>query len=237
MVTGRGKALILLAVCVGFAFGCGARTDMLFDEGSGGALGGYPSGGDGDTSGFASAGYTTGGYGNVSGYGGSISVGGAPVGGFGSAGFTQGGFHAGGSGSAGAPFGGFGASGGFSGSFGTGGAAGAPFGGFGGVAGAGEAGAGGSGGIVELCVGAAQSACDKCVCSTCGSQLNACFTDIGCALIFACVQEQQCGLNCYQNATCRGVIDQFGGLTGSAVNEVFSLASCSVTTRPGCGCN
>jgi hypothetical protein len=232
MVTGRGKALILLAVCVGFAFGCGARTDTLFDEGGGGALGGYPSGGDGDTSGFASAGYSTGGYGNVSGYGGSISVGGAPIGGFGSAGFagfTQGGFHAGGSGTAGAPFGGFGASGGFSGSVGTGGVAGAPLGGFGGVAGA--------GGIVELCVGAAQSACDKCVCSTCGSQLQACFTDIGCALIFACVQEHQCGLNCYQSATCRGVIDQFGGLTGSAVNEVFSLASCSVATRPGCGCN
>jgi hypothetical protein len=235
MVTGRGKALILLAVCVGFAFGCGARTDTLFDEGGGGALGGHPSGGDGDTSGFASAGYATGGYGNVSGYAGSISSGGAAIGGFGSAGlagFTQGGFHAGGSGSAGAPFAGFGAVGG---SVSTGGAAGS---GFGGVAGMGAAGAGGSGGIVELCVGAAQNACDRCFCSTCGSELNTCFTDIGCASIFVCIQANHCGgLNCYQNATCRGVIDQFGGLTGSAVNEVFSLASCSATSRPACGCN
>jgi len=246
MATGRGKVLIVATLCMGAALGCGARTDTLFDDGAGG----YADVGN-DSAGGASAGsYGAGGY-----TAGSFGTGGGYVGGY-NAGGSGAGFHAGGSiGTAGTSFGGFGAVGGF---FGTGGVAtggsgavagfgavggivgiaGTSFGGFGAVGGSGVAGSGGSGGIVDLCVGVAQTSCNKCQCTSCGSQLNGCFGDLGCVLVLACVQETNCqALGCYQASTCRGVIDQFGGLTGSAIEEVFSLASCTATTRSTCGCN
>jgi hypothetical protein len=252
-MTSRGKALTLAVACLGAALGCGARTETLFDDGTGGSsFGAFAGDGLGA---FAGGGFGGQAMGGSHATGGSLGLAGsAPVGGFGTGGFgTAGGIGVGGSfgggagGSLGAagfagtgfPFGGtFGAGGSVSagGSLGTAGTV--STGGFGAVAGSSEAGAGGSGGIVELCVGASQSACNKCVCQSCGTQLNSCFSDIGCALIFACVAQTQCqGIACYQNSTCRPVIDQFGGLAGPALSEVFSVATCSVTSRGSCGCN
>jgi len=221
----RGKALIFTVACFGAASGCGARTDTLFDDGSG--LGGFNAAGRGQGGSSSFAGNT--------GRGGFATGGSAIAGGFGRGGTSPtAGTHSGGAAAAGGGgfggFGGFGNVGNFAGSL--------AFGGSGAIGGLGEAGAGGTGGIVELCVSAAPTACEKCLCQGCGSELTACFSDVGCALIFACAQQKQCqGFNCYQNSTCRGVIDQFGGLTGPSVSEVFSLASCSVTARANCGCN
>jgi hypothetical protein len=239
----RGKALILTTAALVAVLGCGARTDTLFDDGSGGSsFGAYGAGGQAHGGGYPTAG-TQGRGGNSSGgyaTAGSFGVGGQGVGG----GYTAGNFGVGGSfGTSGS----FGTAGSFgtSGSFGTGGAVstggtgplGGSFGtgGFGAVGG--DAGAGGSGGIVDICVSSAQTACNKCLCQSCGTDLNTCFSDLGCVLIFACIQQKQCqGFGCYQNSACKSVIDQFGGLTGAPVNEVFSLASCSVTARTSCGC-
>jgi hypothetical protein len=218
----RGKALIFTVACFAAAIGCGGRTDTLFDDGSG--LGGFNAAGSGQGGGSSLAGNT--------GRGGFGIGGSAIAGGFGLGGASPtAGTHSGGAATAGGVgFGGFGNVGNFAGSL--------AFGGSGAIGGVGQAGAGGTGGIVGLCVSAAPTACDKCLCQGCGSELTACFSDLGCALIFACVQQQQCqGFSCYQNSTCRGVIDQFGGLTGPSVSEVFSLASCSVTARANCGCN
>jgi hypothetical protein len=235
---------MLVIACFGAALGCGARTDTLFDDGDGtivagfggtsfaGTGGGVGVAGSASRAGSGAGGSGTGGTFGSSGFGGFITTGGT----LGTAGF----------GSAGSPFGGsFGTAGSFgtggvgTGGFGVGGFSGSvSAGGFGGVAGSSIAGAGGSGGIVDLCVGASQTACNKCVCQSCGSELDSCFTDIGCALIFACFAQTQCnGLGCYQASTCRPIIDQFGGLTGPAVGEVFSLATCAATSQTNCKCN
>jgi hypothetical protein len=232
----RGKAFIFTAACLAAAIGCGARTDTLFDEGVGGDgfgafnAGGQAHGGSVDTAGSRGLGGSS----SIGGFGtaGSFGFGGSNVGGLGTAGSfgTGGGFPRGGSGNVAGTGQTAGSSNAFGGSFSSGG--------FGAVGGFGEAGAAGTGGIVDLCVGTAQTACDKCLCQSCSSQINACFSNIGCALILACAQQKQCqGFNCYRNSTCRGVIDQFGGLTGAPFSEVFSLATCSVTSRTSCACN
>ena len=231
----RGNAVIfkvLSLACLSVVLGCGARTDTLFDDGSG--LGGYDSGGQGQGGGQPTAGGfgNTGNFGNAGGFGNTGNFGNA--GGFGNTGNFG---NAGGFGNTGN----FGNTGGtaVAGSANVGGAfptAGTSSGGFGAFAG--SAAAGGSGGIVDLCVSAAPTSCDKCQCQACGSELSTCFSDLGCALIFACAEQKQCqGFGCYQNSTCRSVIDQFGGLTGAPVAEVFALATCAATTRQGCGCN
>lgn len=109
--------------------------------------------------------------------------------------------------------------------------------GFPGVAGfPGDAGAGGV--IVDACVAVAPSACEKCQCQACADQVVGCFTDRGCAAIFSCIETSGCqGLNCYRNATCRKVINDFGGLTGSAVSAVFALGSCALSSQNACACN
>lgn len=201
------------------ALGCGARTGTLFDGMSAGGA---------NFGGYNAAGQASGGGAGGQGRAGTSGVGGSPTGGTSSVGGSGVGGHVGGN----VGVGGAAAMGGvapFGGTFGVAGS--------GAIGGLGEAGAG-TGGIVDTCVAVAQSACDKCLCQSCGSQLNACFSDLGCALIFACVGRTQCnGFGCYQTATCRGVIDQFGGLTSGPVNEVFSLATCAVVTRTSCGCN
>jgi hypothetical protein len=234
----RGKAFFWSILGLSAVFGCGARTDTLFDDGAGGsgdftsAAGSSAVGGGGGVVGYAGtgpvgfagtapievAGYYNGGTGNS--IGGSFGVAGAPPAG---GAFSTGGvIGVGGVFSTGGVFTG-----------GTGTIGGAPSGGFGAVGAV-----GGSGGIVDLCVNNAPTACERCLCNSCSGQLDACFADVGCALIFACAQETGCtGLNCYQAATCKPVIDEFGGLTGGSVREVFSLASCSATSGASCGCN
>jgi len=238
----RGKAFFLAVFGLSAAVGCGARTDTLFDDGTGDYGGAGDSTSTGGTVAHGGSSNPTGGSGFVAGSGptgvsGSFGTGGT---GFGTGGSSFGGSMV----TAGTTsFGGtgLGTGGGvaFGGTFSTGGSlptAGSPAGGFGAVGG--EAGIGGTGGIVDACLNNAPSSCDRCLCKSCGTQINSCFADFGCALIFACVQETGCnGLACYQNATCRPIIDQFGGIAGPSVREVFSLATCVVTSGKTCGCN
>jgi len=117
----------------------------------------------------------------------------------------------------------------------VGGFAGMPnFGGMGGFAG----GAGTTNVIIEACVSLAPTACEQCECLTCADQVVGCFSDPGCGAIFGCIQQTGCqGVDCYSNATCRRVINRFGGLTGKAASEVFALGSCGLSSQGMCACN
>jgi len=205
----RGFARLVVAAVFVSLIGCGARTDPFDDPGSSGA---GASAGRGQ--GGASAG-TGGSHRAGAPQGGAPQAGAAPV-----AGAPQGGAPQAGA----APV------------------AGAPQGGAAPVAGAGGfgaiSGAAGGGPIVDACVALAPSACGKCLCQSCSSEVVACFSDLGCALIFACVEQTGCqGLACYSAGTCRTVIDNAGGLTGRSVNNVFSILSCAVTSQSACLCN
>jgi len=215
----RGHGRLVLCACLTLLIGCGARTSTLEDE-----LGGQSAGG------------ASGNAGTDPGLGGRHPTpeGGAPFGGapFGGAPFG------------GAPFGGFGAGGSHAGApHGGAPAAGAPTGGvgggFGGFAGFGAIGGdAGTGGVEQLCTVLGGSTCAECQCLTCAPAIENCFSDIGCASIFICAQQTGCSLaSCYSPGTCKAVIDTFGGLGGSAVQKVFSLATCAVSAQANCGCN
>jgi hypothetical protein len=218
----RGKLLIFAVACFGTALGCGARTDTLFDGesfGGSGDEGGLVTGGSqalGGSAGRAAGGsgaFPNGGNGAASSAG---AGGSAPVAGYGGNGAVPNG---GGGGSA--PI------------------AGAPFGGFGAVAGIAEAGAGGTSVVVQSCVAAAQSACNKCQCETCGSALDACVGDpsLGCAKIILCTQVTQCKTAAACYLACKDVIDANGGLAGNSLSQAFALGACAVNSTSSCGCN
>ncbi|MEO8902527.1 MAG: hypothetical protein ABI488_11085 [Polyangiaceae bacterium] len=209
---------LLFGACVASFLGCGGRTEELFDEaGTGGFI---SAGGDGV------GGSSVGGSGPIT-FAGGASVAGGP---FATAGAPNTGHSPG---IAGAPgFAGFPSVGGSS------GFAGMPnFGGMSGIAGfPGDAGAGGV--IVDACVSVAPTACERCQCQACAAEVVGCFADRGCAAIFSCIATSGCqGFNCYTDATCRKVINAFGGLTGSAVSEVFALGSCALSSQNVCACN
>jgi hypothetical protein len=214
--------------------GCGARTESFYDEGdlAGGSFGASSGAPHGGASGVgANAGASFGGANAGASFGGA-SFGGANAGasfGGANAGASFGGANGGAFPHGGTSFGGFGA---------TSGAAGA-FGGFGAIGGdAGEGGSGATGGIVEACMAVSNDSCAQCQCKVCAPQLVSCFSDLGCALIFACVQQTGCqGLSCYTPNNCRPIIDKFGGLTGPSMSQVFGVLTCSVTSQNACGCN
>jgi hypothetical protein len=221
----RGIACLLFSL-VSF-LGCGARTGTVElgsgePDGNGGtpnvgasAGSGATDGGFGASSGAPVAGAPNGASGGVPAagapsFGGFANVGGAPVAGAPSfAGFPN---------VAGAPsFGGFTS--------------------FGGAAG-GPGGSGGEGGVIANVCTFANNACDKCLCTSCSTQVVGCFSDPQCTSIFACVVQTGCqGLGCFARNTCRNVIQNNGGLTGPAVGEVFSLVTCAVGSQTNCACN
>ena len=203
----RGFARLVVAAVFASLIGCGARTDPFDDAGS--SAGGASAGrGQGGASAGAAGSHRAGAPGAGAPQGGAPQAGAAPVAGAPQGGAPQGGAPQGGA----APV------------------AGAGFGGITGVAGGGP--------IVDACVALAPSTCGKCLCQSCSSEVVACFSDLGCALIFACVEQTGCqGLGCYAAGTCRGVIDNAGGLTGRSVNNVFSILSCAVTSQSACLCN
>lgn len=124
-----------------------------------------------------------------------------------------------------------GGTGGFGGG-GTGGVAGFGGGGAGGVAGFG--GSGGGGGVAQ-CVSQAKDDCDKCLCTSCFSQLGQCIADFGCPVILQCAEKTGCsGIGCYQPNTCQGVIDSFGGPFGQSAQRAFQLVACAI--NQGCPC-
>ena len=103
---------------------------------------------------------------------------------------------------------------------------------------AGAGGFGATGGILEACQVIAGNSCQQCLCNTCSTPLVECFSDLGCALILACVQQSGCsGVSCYSAKNCRPVIDQFGGLGGPSMGNVLSLLSCSAGSLGACKCN
>jgi hypothetical protein len=125
--------------------------------------------------------------------------------------------------------------GGFAGKGGAPSVAGAPS--FAGASG-GPVGGGGGGVIVDACVAIANNACDKCLCTSCSTQVVGCFSDAQCTSIFSCVVRTGCqGVGCFARNTCRNVIQNNGGLTGPAVAEVFSLVTCAVNSQTDCACN
>jgi hypothetical protein len=112
-------------------------------------------------------------------------------------------------------------------------------GGAGGVAGmggvAGTGGDGGSGGVRQ-CIAQARDDCEVCLCRGCFDELGACIADFGCPIILSCVERTGCtGLGCYQPATCQGVIDAFGGLTGRSMTLVLELGVCGALRSCDCG--
>ena len=128
-------------------------------------------------------------------------------------------------------------------SSGTGGAAGSGTGGTGGTGAKGGTGgkAGGSGatGIdckaptgIQQCKDEAfrQGSCEEvggCACVNCCQELQDCEADPGCVAIRTCANEKGCrGIGCYQDATCKAVIDANGGPTGIPATTGLTLSTC-----------
>ena len=209
----------LFGGCMIAVLGCGARTQYFEDvDGSGGQLGA------GGASATAGAPHGAGAP-NAAGapqFAGAPGIGGAPqfAGAPGIGGAPQ---FAGAPSVAGAPHVGGGVSVGGAPSF-----AGAPA----------TAGTGATAGVIEACQVIAGGSCEQCLCKTCSSQIVECFSNFGCALIFACAQQTGCqGISCYSAQTCRPVIDQLGGIGGKAMKGVLSLLTCSATSQNSCSCN
>lgn len=219
----------LFGGCLMIFLGCGARSGTFSDlDGASGAFGvaGTFSSGGRSVAGAASV---AGGV-NVAGTS-NVGAGGNSAGGsFGTGGASL----AGGPSKGGAP--GFGGSGNVAGWSGRGGTTGV--GGGGNVAGWFGTGGGGTSAIEQACQAIANNSCQQCLCSSCSTQIVKCVANIGCALILACAQQTGCqGVSCYKADTCKPIIDQFGGLNGSAVQNVFDLASCASVSQSTCNCN
>jgi hypothetical protein len=121
--------------------------------------------------------------------------------------------------------GGVGASGGTN-PGGTGGIGGGPDGGAGGVT-------GGTGGGTALCDQPAND-CEKCTCTSCFGQLEACFNDGGCLDILDCADQNGCkGAQCYLGP-CNQVIDQNGGPFGDSATIAQQVGQCR--TQSNCSC-
>lgn len=228
-MSGWGRVSLLLGAGVLLGAGCGGRTGALegdFSEGADGAgaeAGAVSQGGATTVAGRSSRGgrgnvagsRAVGGYGGTGvypggGYGGTVVY---PVGGYG--GYAFGGTYPV------AGFGGYYPVGGtypVAGTYSVGGSypvGGYSFGGYG---------------------GQGQEACGQCLFNSCSAPLTQCLQDFGCIAILSCVQSRGCeAFECYSDANCRGVIDQWGGPAGQSMNELLQTLSCAVVA--GCPCN
>jgi hypothetical protein len=78
--------------------------------------------------------------------------------------------------------------------------------------------------------------CQSCIKTACTPQLVQCFNDFGCLSIFGCMTSNQCqSFNCYTDATCKGVIDQWGGPSGPAMQELLQTFVCAFNAGCECG--
>lgn len=94
----------------------------------------------------------------------------------------------------------------------------------------------GTGGSSWNCDQAFPGACGSCLCDGCYSELDSCRRDVGCFAILWCIETSGCqGFGCYQQGTCREIIDSFGGISGPSSTSALSLYAC--TTFSGCPCN
>jgi hypothetical protein len=218
---GWGRAPLLAVLGLVVAMGCGGRTDSFddyyYDDGT--TLGGADTmGGTPNKAGNSSGGKKpTGGKGGGSSFGGVSIAGSAPVGGVGVGGASN-------------PFGGS-TFGGFGGAIPIGGFAGSPFGGFGGTGFGGFGAVGAIGGF-----GGSPPDCQSCLIQSCSSQFIECIQDFGCISIIACAQANGCnGIDCYNDKSCKSVIDQWGGPAGPSMNELLQTFACAANS--GCNCN
>jgi outer membrane protein assembly factor BamB len=76
------------------------------------------------------------------------------------------------------------------------------------------------------CAGIVGASC-TCVCDVCLAEFQTCASDPGCLKIRDCALENSCdGTDCYQPATCQGVIDDFGGLSAPAARRFLEVEKC-----------
>jgi hypothetical protein len=78
--------------------------------------------------------------------------------------------------------------------------------------------------------------CESCLNRSCGGELSQCFQDFGCLSIFSCTQASGCeAFQCYTDAQCKGVIDQWGGPGSRSMSLLLTAYSCAI--QSGCPCN
>ncbi|MGC4065642.1 MAG: hypothetical protein QM784_13545 [Polyangiaceae bacterium] len=96
---------------------------------------------------------------------------------------------------------------------------------------------GGSTSVLPVCGQLQPGSCEQCLCNACSTQLSACASSSGCAVIAACVVETRClmmGIGCYSPTTCGTFIDLAGGLESPSAALALQVGMCRITT--GCGC-
>ena len=107
--------------------------------------------------------------------------------------------------------------------------------GTGGAAGVGGTGAGGC--TAATCLKSAPGLtrdCRDCACASCTQQTCDCSNDVGCLVIMLCIFESGCrGVACYQDSTCKAVIDGNGGPTSVPSALALALSQC---LEPNCPC-
>jgi len=210
---GWGSVTCLIVLGLSIASGCGSRTgsfDDLYGTGSG------DDDDDDSIGGTAIGGSST--VGGKPGKAGTSTGGKKPTAGTNAGGSSFGGSITGGT----APIGGTG--------FGGTGFGGTGFGGFvfGGTGGFGAVPIGGFGGVTQTC--------QECLFESCSGQFLECLQDVGCIEIIACAQRSGCeGIDCYNAATCKKVIDRWGGPAGASMNELLQTLGCAVNA--GCPCS
>lgn len=97
----------------------------------------------------------------------------------------------------------------------------------------GSGGVAGSGGSPLSCDFAGD--CGSCLCASCPGEIADCQGDAGCLAVTWCVQATMClPFNCYEPDTCGALIDQFGGVNGSAATRALELSTCLLNA--GCPC-
>jgi hypothetical protein len=76
--------------------------------------------------------------------------------------------------------------------------------------------------------------CGNCVCDSCRNHVDTCEGASRCAAIWTCLADTRCELlessdnSCYQEATCRGVIEDNGGLDAKPFNDAVAVRVCAI---------
>ena len=88
----------------------------------------------------------------------------------------------------------------------------------------------------NTCLDRAKSdTCAVCGCNTCLDAITKCYADTSCETIVECGRSKGCrGLDCYQENTCKAVIDGAGGPTGAATIKAQTVSSCTTTKCKAC---
>ena len=74
--------------------------------------------------------------------------------------------------------------------------------------------------------------CESCALAACSDVMMTCGATAGCCAIVVCSLLTQCTMNCYQEQTCKDVIDEAGGPDGEAVKLLSGLGACLTERCP-----